>query len=373
MRLKLAILLAGLFLFFPGLATGQEATEEDKLRILRKEIQESQEKLRETKKERQAVLSRLVEIQKELQRANQQLGKAKERIEHNEKEIGHLSQELQRASTTLKGREALLKQRLREAYKSSGANYLELLLAARSMSDFINRTYFFEKITARDAALIKEIKGALHQVKSKRDAVSSRTTEIKKLAQIIDQEKQKIAETVEEKKALSQKLREREAEFERKIAKLEEDSRKLESLIQKKMGERGRAGIVSTGTGRFIWPLQGMITSRFGEVRRWGLQHRHSGLDIAAPHGAPIKAADSGEVIFSGWWGGYGKAIVIDHGRGLATVYAHLSRLYVSEGAKVTQGQIIGLEGSTGYSTGPHLHFEVRRNGTPQDPIRYLP
>jgi murein DD-endopeptidase MepM/ murein hydrolase activator NlpD len=280
---------------------------------------------------------------------------------------------LKRSSATLKGREALLKQRLREAYKSSGANYLELLLAARSMSDFINRTYFFEKITARDAALIGEIKRALHQVKNKREAVSSRTTEIKQLAKVIVQEKQKIAETAEEKKAISQKLRQREAEFEKKIAELEEDSRKLESLIQKKMGERGKAGIVSKGTGTFIWPLKGRITSRFGEVRRWGLQHRHTGLDIAAPHGTPIKAADSGEVIFSGWWGGYGKAIVIDHGRGLATVYAHMSRLYASEGTKVAQGQTIGLEGSTGYSTGPHLHFEVRRNGVPQNPIKYLP
>jgi murein DD-endopeptidase MepM/ murein hydrolase activator NlpD len=87
----------------------------------------------------------------------------------------------------------------------------------------------------------------------------------------------------------------------------------------------------------------------------------------------PIQAADSGEVIFSGWWDGYGKAVIIDHGKGISTVYAHMSKIYIQKGQTAVKGQVIGLLGSTGYSTGPHLHFEVRKNGAPQNPLRWLP
>ena len=96
-------------------------------------------------------------------------------------------------------------------------------------------------------------------------------------------------------------------------------------------------------------------------------------MDIAAPYGYRVKAADSGTVTVAKYWGGYGNAVVIDHGRGLSTVYGHFSRFYVHPGQMVTKGDTIGLIGTTGYSTGPHLHFEVRRKGSPIDPRKYLP
>ena len=128
------------------------------------------------------------------------------------------------------------------------------------------------------------------------------------------------------------------------------------------------------GTGQMVWPLRGRLTSRFGYRRHpfWGGRHFHTGIDIAKKYGSAGKAADAGEVIFSGWWDGYGKAIVVDHGRRTTTVYAHLSRIYKQVGAVVAKGQIIGLVGSTGYSTGPHLHFEVRKNGKPVNPMGFL-
>ncbi|MGB9613697.1 MAG: murein hydrolase activator EnvC family protein, partial [Candidatus Margulisiibacteriota bacterium] len=196
---------------------------------------------------------------------------------------------------------------------------------------------------------------------------------IKQLAQVIVEQKGKIAQQAEEKKKVYKELEERRAEYEKKISELERSSRELEILIQKKMAERAKAGLRAHGSGVLIWPLQGRITSRFGEIRRWGGGYRHTGIDIAAPYGSPIMAADAGEVIFAGWWDGYGKAIVIDHGKGRSTVYAHLSRIYVKVGETILKGQTIGLEGSTGYSTGPHLHFEVRINGVPVNPMPYLP
>ena len=98
----------------------------------------------------------------------------------------------------------------------------------------------------------------------------------------------------------------------------------------------------------------------------------HSGIDLAAPYGTPIKASEGGVVIYSGWYGGYGKVVILDHAKGFSTLYAHLSSTKVSVGARVRQGEVVGFEGSTGYATGPHLHFEVREQGKPKNPVIYL-
>ena len=124
----------------------------------------------------------------------------------------------------------------------------------------------------------------------------------------------------------------------------------------------------SPSSSSLVWPASGPITSPYG--MRWG--SLHPGIDIGAGMGAPIHAAASGRVILAGYSGGYGNLIVIDHGNGLATAYAHQSRLGVSVGQAVSQGDVIGYVGSTGFSTGPHLHFEVRVNGSPVDPMGYL-
>jgi len=365
--------LSGVLLLFLLMSQAGSENVQEKLQVIKKELTESREKLKETKKQQAEVLGKLVVITQELKQANHQLKRAKEKIQTNESRIGELTVELRHAEEDLEQKSGILERRVREAYKNSGVNYLDLFFTSRSMSDFINRLYYFEKIIGQDASLIRDIKGSLQETKEKREVIAGRTQEIKELAQVIAEQKTKIAEQAEGKKKAFEQLKQRRAEYENKIAELERSSRELEVLIQKKMAERSRAGIVAHGSGALSWPLQGRLTSRFGAYRRMGGSHRHTGIDIAAPYGTPILAADSGEVIFSGWWDGYGKAIVIDHGRGRTTVYGHMSRLYLQTGATVVKGQTIGLEGSTGYSTGPHLHFEVRKNGVPVNPMTYLP
>ena len=123
-------------------------------------------------------------------------------------------------------------------------------------------------------------------------------------------------------------------------------------------------------TGSFRWPITGTITSRYGY--RWGSEF-HTGLDIAKASGSKIAAADGGTVTLAGYNGNYGYCVIIDHGNGYTTLYAHCSKLLVSKGQKVAKGETISLVGSTGRSTGPHLHFEVRKNGSLVNPINYLP
>ncbi|HET6947938.1 MAG TPA: M23 family metallopeptidase [bacterium] len=141
--------------------------------------------------------------------------------------------------------------------------------------------------------------------------------------------------------------------------------RVAQSLADSAVSVASSAAALAQG---FIWPARGRLTSRFG-WRRW---RHHDGIDIAAPYGSPVTAARDGVVVFAGWYHAYGKALIVDHGSGLQTLYGHNSRLLVRSGERVTKGQLIAKVGSTGRSTGPHLHFEVRINGRPVNPIKYL-
>jgi murein DD-endopeptidase MepM/ murein hydrolase activator NlpD len=152
---------------------------------------------------------------------------------------------------------------------------------------------------------------------------------------------------------------------------LAKDSSTIATLIQQRSG---RTGVIRRGNGRMVYPCAGEITSNFGFRMHpiLGYMKFHAGMDFGADYGSAIFAAESGTVIFAGWYGGYGNAVILDHGGSITTLYGHTSELYVEEGQTVQRGQPIAAVGSTGLSTGPHLHFEVRENGEPVDPIAYL-
>ena len=162
--------------------------------------------------------------------------------------------------------------------------------------------------------------------------------------------------------------------YERSERELKRQSDRLASLIAKST----RHSTVVISGGGFILPVHGRISSPFGWRTHPIFKSRifHTGIDYAVPMGTPIKASNSGRVIYSGWYGGYGKVVILDHGSctgaPTTTLYAHMSQPKVSAGENVTKGQVIGLSGSTGYSTGPHCHFEVRINGKPQNPKNFL-
>jgi murein DD-endopeptidase MepM/ murein hydrolase activator NlpD len=174
-------------------------------------------------------------------------------------------------------------------------------------------------------------------------------------------EKQSILNQVESKKDQWQRIAEQ----------LEQDAAQIQSLLS---SGGSTSSAAPGGTGQLAWPATGPITSPFGWRTHpiFGDTRFHEGLDIGAPYGAAVFAADSGTVVFAGVMSGYGNVLVVDHGGGLATAYAHLSAFQVSYGQSVARGQQIANVGCTGYCTGPHLHFEVRVNGSPVDPMPYL-
>jgi murein DD-endopeptidase MepM/ murein hydrolase activator NlpD len=352
------------------------APEKDKLKDIQEELLRQKQILEATKKHEQEALGQLAAVRKDLAKTTADLRQANQNIIVNESKIKNLAVEIDESQKKLNSQGVYLRQRIREVYKCGEGRYLDLLFGAKSMSDFVDRAYYFGRILEKDVRLISAIEREYKKNESRKDELSKSTKEIKKLAQVIKQKKGNIEEKESEQKALYEKLKLRRAEYERRVAELEKSSQEMEGLIARKITERARAGLSApSSTGQFIWPVTGRLTSNFGYRRSpiWGGRNFHTGIDIANSYGLPINAADSGEVIFSGWWDGYGKAVVIDHGRSTATLYGHMSRIYVSAGQTVSKGQVIGLLGSTGYSTGPHLHFEIRKNGKPVNPRPFLP
>jgi murein DD-endopeptidase MepM/ murein hydrolase activator NlpD len=163
------------------------------------------------------------------------------------------------------------------------------------------------------------------------------------------------------------------AYWERALAQMEADSRDIEAQIRRYQRTTGRVPYSTPWRGSFMRPVSGGVTSGFGYRMHpiLGVRRMHTGVDISASAGTPIRAADGGTVIWSGSRGGYGLCVIIDHGGGMATVYGHCSRLAVGAGNNVRKGDVIGYVGSTGLSTGPHLHFEVRHNGSPINPLTH--
>jgi murein DD-endopeptidase MepM/ murein hydrolase activator NlpD len=344
------------------------------LKRIEKELHSEKLKLKKAKEEESKALNKLYKVNKELKRTKTSLTETKFRISKNKNRIVLLREELSEAERELEERGSLLSRRIREAHKSGGGlSLLELLFTSTSISDFLNRGYYLERIIAYDAELIRE-------TREKAEAVAEAKRDLEKVLQSnrtlvvrIERKSREMQSQAETKRKIYKSLSKRRKEYERRVAELEKSSKLLEGLIQSRSGKTvGKAPIKATG--RMIRPARGRIVSGFGYRRHplWGGTHLHAGIDIGAAYGEPVRNADGGEVIFSGWWNGYGKAVVVDHGRGISTVYGHLSRIYVEAGQRIDKSQILGLIGSTGYSTGPHLHFEVRRGGKPVNPMAFL-
>lgn len=375
------LIVLGLLLFAAPLL----AQEEQELARINSLIERTKKQLSTAKKQETSVLNALLTAQQELDQIELELEKLDLRMRSVQREITSLQKELAAVEGELARLEGLRRERqdqynkrLVAVYKYGPFSYLELLVSAESFSDLISRfemvSYFLRadtKIIGEVTALTEEITVQQKTLQAKkRDLEKQRATVIALEKAAAEQQKIKAALVQRTEEELNKVQRDRK-QLEAALDELEETSRAIEAEIRRRQQK------AALGTGKLIWPLavKGRISSPFGERMHPILKEKrfHSGLDIAVPSGTDVLAADRGRVLISGWNGGYGYYIAIDHGNGLATAYAHNSRLLVKEGDLVAQGQVIAKSGSTGLSTGPHLHFEVRKDGTPVDPVAYLP
>jgi murein DD-endopeptidase MepM/ murein hydrolase activator NlpD len=273
-----------------------------------------------------------------------------------------------------------LEERLVELYETSEASELEILLQAQSFSDLLEQLDYFRAIGEHDKEIADEIKRVQEETRVAKQETAAVRTEVAEATAILAKKTEEeraaraallarqaaLAAARNAKETLLADVRSQRHKDAEDLEKMQAASAAIAEQLQNSGSSSGAGGAAPSASG-FIWPVSGPITSGFGW--RWG--RMHEGIDIGAACGTPIRAAASGTVVYAGWMDGYGNIIVIDHGGGMATAYGHQSALYVG-GGSVSQGQTIGAVGSTGHSTGCHLHFEVRVNGTPVNPLNYL-
>jgi murein DD-endopeptidase MepM/ murein hydrolase activator NlpD len=242
---------------------------------------------------------------------------------------------------------------------------------AADIGEFSRRAAIIEQVTARDQDVLDQLRASQLDLARDRDT-AARARDLANQRRDLELKSMSALEQAKHaKQRLQGALQDRINEYQHEAAQ----ETALSGLIRtKESSDRASRGDGSSVSGRvsgagLIWPVGGPVTSPFGY--RWG--RLHAGIDIGCGYGAPIHAAKSGTVIFSGQMSGYGNVVIVDHGGGFSTLYAHQSRIAASDGQQVAQGQVLGYSGSTGHSTGPHLHFETRVDGNPQNPRQYLP
>ena len=261
--------------------------------------------------------------------------------------------------------------RLQFMQRQKDAEGWAVLLKSENLNEFLERRYLLSKIYQADSTFMAELQEKSELIVRQKQGVEAQKNSIALLRQQLLARRDQYEAQAGQQTQLISRLKDNRSALEAAQAQLVRDSESLGNLIRQRLA--AASGIV-LGTGQMSFPTAGRITSRFGSRIHPVLGYRrfHAGVDFGASHGTTITAADSGKVIFAGWYGGYGNSVIIDHGGGLTTLYAHASRLNVREGQAVLKGQTIAAVGSTGLSTGPHLHFEVRRNGSPVDPMGFL-
>lgn len=306
------------------------------------------------------VEARLAQLQNQMKNLNINIKATKSQIESTENEIVE--------------NEELLKERIRAMYKTSDMTYFQLLLESKSIPDLVSNAYNVQQIVNADREMLEELENNRKRLEEQKTKLLAEKDRMTAVQQQIKSEQAQLEGYRSSQEAAKNEVAKDINLLKRREAELQKQSNIIEQRILAAMRQSGSNTRPYTG-GALMWPLaiRGTLTSGYG--RRSdpisGISSFHQGQDIAAPRGTSVLAAAAGTVITSRYQNSYGNVVAIDHGGGIVTVYAHNSALLVSEGSTVAKGQVIAQVGSTGYSTGNHLHFEVRINGKTVNPMGY--
>ncbi len=317
--------------------------------------------------------NKLSRNQQKLEKNQQALRQSQYQYKRKQNNITSLQKELDSYLLQYNKRQNSSAERIRCIYKTKHTLILDVLISTDSISQFLDRIYYQNLIIQADKKKMLQLKAEAKKIALLKQKLELEKKQLSKIIKDIDKENKNIKITINQNKSMIEKIQKDKRAYERSERELKRQSDSLASMISKTT--KNSSVNVSSG---FILPVHGRVTSPFGWRVHPIFKSKifHTGIDYGVPMGTPIKAANSGKVIYSGWYGGYGKVVILDHGSctgaPTTTLYAHMSKQNVSVGQNVLRGDIIGYAGSTGYSTGPHVHFEVRINGKPQNPNNYL-
>ena len=348
------------------------------------ETERLQQELEEIEKAKDKTLLYIEKLDKKSSSLEESLEDLKERIQKTGSELQNAGKELAQAEKTEEKQYAVMKKRIKYMYENGNQDYLEILFSSRDIGELLNRTEYIEKISSYDRNIFKEYVKTKEDIRQRKKQIEGKLSDLEDMQAEETAEKEALNDLRKKKKqelgnykkqiTVSQ---EKSDEYARQAAEAEAE---VEKLLQEKQAEIDRQNAVgagnSGGDGTLRWPLDvaGRISSRFGKRGRptAGASTYHKGIDIAVSHGTPVVAAGAGNVVTASYSSSAGNYVMISHGDRLFTVYMHCSRLAVKKGDTVIAGQRIAYVGSTGISTGPHLHFGVSKNGSYVDPLTYV-
>jgi len=344
---------------------------ESTLATIQRQLAERRRLLAKTQAEEHQALAQLSWAQERLERAEVNLRQTTGALAGTRRAVSQATQSLQAVAERLKTHETLMGARLRAFYEHGPLGYLDVVLGAADFRDFVGRSYLLGVIVNRDVQLYQQVTSERQQ----RDQVRTTLAEQEQHLAVQQQHwlvsRDQTQQLAAERRDLVARVRAQRAAQEEAIRELELESVRITAIIRESSRGRRLGPALTLRGGALLWPVPGRITSGYGwRVHPiFGTREFHTGIDIAAPWGTPIEAAAPGTVLFTGWMRGYGMLVILDHGNGLSTTYSHLSSYDVRVGQHVDRGQVIARIGSTGWSTGPHLFFEVREDGQPINPL----
>lgn len=332
--------------------------------------QEIKNEIKDIEEKRDSVMEELKVLDEQMVVLEGEIDEVNEEISGYESQIAVAQTELEDATVKLNNQYETYKTRVRVMYENSSIGYIDILLSAESISDFFEKLEIVTQIAEYDKNLLDNLKAEQQKIQDKKDELEGLKNELEGSKAVLVGKKSDLDSKMAESDAIVKKLESSKSALEKELKQIEAEEARTRAQIASLSGGGSYTG------GSMLWPTPScrIITSHYG----WrlhptlGYEKLHTGIDIGAGHGAKIIAAQSGTVIKATYNVAYGNYVVVDHGGGVCTLYAHQSSMAVSVGQRVNAGDTIGYVGSTGYSTGPHLHFEVIINGATTDPLGYI-
>jgi murein DD-endopeptidase MepM/ murein hydrolase activator NlpD len=352
-------------------ATTQEIQKyQNELKKLQADMKKLDEQQRSLSTKQKTVVQRIGNIETNIRGIETDIASISGQITTTEGVLGTTMLELIEAETNISEKKEVLSKRIRVMYKTGHVGYLEVMLGSFDFEDMLSRVDMLQKIYKHDTTLLEDMQKQRNIVAEKKTALEKQKQELESLKRSLSVKQSALSLDLTRLESEQKNLKKDLIALEEQEDKLNEDAKKVTKMITSLKSSGKFVG------GRMLWPTPGYtrISSYYGYRFHpvYKKNKLHTGIDVAAPFGAKVVAALDGTVIYSDWFGGYGKVVMIDHGGGHVTLYAHNSALLVSNGEKVTKGQQISKVGSTGISTGAHLHFEVRINGKHVDPVPWV-
>lgn len=317
--------------------------------------------------------NKLYKNQQKLENATNTLHQSKSQIITAQKELDGMQGQLDKAAAEYNTLNNVLASHVRKVFKTQRKAFFELLITSEDINMLVDRVYFQKIILKEDYERMAAAKAKAQEIAMLKYNIEARKRNLERSIASINTQQTYIQRAIAKNENMINKLRTDRVAYQKAEKELAHQSASIGSYINRTT----KTSDVQVASG-FIKPIQGRITSPFGWRTHpiFNTKSFHSGIDIGGPNLGAIRASNSGKVIYSGWYGGYGKVVILDHGtnsgKPITTLYAHMNSIKVTNGQRVSKGDILGYEGTTGYSTGPHCHFEVRINGQPNNPLNYI-